>query len=441
MDRPRLDDPILRFRRQFLADLDRYCDSAEERFADVLNGAAVNRQAGEFREEFSRLIAQLDRRSVYNSTILTEWIAALEKGLNLVRAGANPELLNYYTDAKAFRHDAALEFPGLYEDADVRRVTIHGRINVIALDHLVGSHRMGTRVEQSMPGYPDGGDYLRLDAAQLERVAHHLSASLDLLREFDQVGYDCLLASVHSIYACVLKIEKNTMGGRDNSRGSIIAGISENRIERQDIISTAAELYHEHCHLKLSIFCHVRGVKWPPGDNVISPFKNENRSFKWVLHTIYTIGIECGIRLDMLDRRCLSARRAELGFLASVGYRLELLRRSYAASGGIKICPEFGRINELGAVVATRIFEQVDRSSPEERAAYLEELNRVVARHVWDIGQLLLRDVEVADPGLGVVKRTGDCVDFEYEGEMHRATIEPGRFSIAVYGKYVNASV
>lgn len=439
MEPPQRQDPILRDARSFLADLDRYCDQAAETFDGILSAAAaLNDQARDFHEEFFRLTSELDRRSVYNSTILTEWIAALGKGLNLVRAGASPDLLDYYTRVEEFRRCAALEFPERIVNSDVMRVCIHGRINVIPLDYLVGTPRMGDRVNQSMPGYPSCRDYVAMDIAQLERVADHFSASLDMLREFDPFGYGCLLESIHSIYACVFRIRKNTMGGRDDSRGSVIAGISEERIEHRDTISTAAELYHEHCHLKLSIFCHVRQVRWPEADTMISPFKNENRSFKWVLHTVYTVGIECGMRLDLIGTREPEARRKEMGFLASVAYRLDLLRRIYGACSEIAICPEFWTIGEMTGEIISRIFERVKSVPSEEREAHRQERERVMTRHIWDIGQFLLRDVQVEDPGLGAVRRVGNRVVFQYEGEWHQATLEPGRCSAAVYGDYLD---
>lgn len=439
VNRLQLQDPVLRDRQSFLDSLDKYCDIASKRFDDVLTGAArLNAQAVVFRDEFCSLLNQGNRRSVYNSTILTEWIVALERGMRFVQAGASAELLDYYTGVEDFRRDAALEFPELHPGVEGLRACVHERINIIPLDQLVGSPRMGPRVEQSMPGYPGCQDYLRMDAAQLDRVADHIDASLDLLRELAPEGYACLLESVHSIYVSIFRTTKNTMGGRDDSRGSIVAGISEERIDSGDIGSTAAELYHEHCHLKLSIFCCVHDVTWPAADNLISPFKNENRNFKWALHTAYSIGIECAIRLNLLEGYDPERRRAEVAFLAAVSYRLEILLRAYRESEWISIRPEFAVIGEQAGAAVSEISRQIESSIADERAAHHEERDRVIARHVWDVGQFLLRDIDVEDPGLGEVKRDGDSVVFEYNGTYHRATTESGKHSTANYGRYLD---
>ena len=63
-------------------------------------------------------------------------------------------------------------------------------------------------------------------------------------------------------------------------------------------------------------------------------------------------------------------------------------------------------------------------AAPELARRWALEQARVNERHVWDIGQSLVRGAAVRDPGLDSWRRDGEAVRYVYRGGERTATLE-----------------
>ena len=376
----------------------------------------------------------LCRVDPFYSTIIRSWIDGLKRGLDAVDIGADPSFLDFFSDLPALQRDLSIEYMDLITQHPVPNSTTIGEsMRIVPVATIAESPRLAVRVRDCLPNFPDLERYRPVGETEIH-VISHIRRALDLLREIDPDAYLGFTSNVHTIFVAVLRSRKTSMGSRDNLPGSIIAGFSENRLIDDDIAFTASQLYHEHCHLKLSLFLRANGIRLPKAETLISPFKNENRNIECILQTLYTIAIELQIRMGMLPAYEAKARARAIAYLAAVCYRLELTQAIFEAHPQSSLREEFIRINGVAKSVIADVLAEVDKVSPAYRKAHALECERAIERHAWDIGQFLCRGIDVDDPGLELVAKRDSEVEYVFRGKAWIARIEPARVSPGDYG-------
>ena len=190
------------------------------------------------------------------------------------------------------------------------------------------------------------------------------------------------------------------MGTRSDCPGTVIVGLSEERLRRDDIVFTASQLFHEHGHLKLSLYLSANRIELSGEPVFVSPFKNEARELETILHTAYTIGLECMVRLALAVDEEGDQRERTLAYLAAVAARLELTAEAGALGLRVEDPAPLHAIPSLALEAVNRVRAAL-RDLPEaSQEAHEAERRRVLDRHGWDVGQFLIRGVDVRDPGL-----------------------------------------
>jgi hypothetical protein len=371
------------------------------------------------------------------STVIRQWIAGLSNALQWVRNGTDPQFFDYVANPVAFESDLAVEYPHLANVARPHpRWVLRNFLAIVPVEAIASSPRLGTRVQQCLPDFPDSAVYRQLDDAAFDRVVGHVDRALDALKSFDETAYEGFRRNVHTLYLSAFEEHSTTMGSRADCPGSIIAAFSPGQLISDDIYSTAAGLYHEHCHSKLALFCEL-AEPLPVDQLYVSAFKNELRDIEAMLHTAYPVAMECRLRLAFAHHYTGVQRDRAVARLVALGFRLSFVAaviREFAPRDATTIFKEIG---ELAAQTVVEIETELDGCGAPLREAHLRERQRVLDRHVWDIGQFLCRDVPVRDPDLGDVESSTEGVRFTYRGRAHTAVLQGARVTPGDYGSYV----
>lgn len=406
-------------------------------FADTLAKARVAWSgAAGFCEAAHRSIEALSdgtdiARGPYRSSVLNAWIDRVNSALKWIELGADPAVLQYSTDANRFQIDLEHEFGPGFEAAR----TISSAPRWVDAAVLAQSPVLSQRLADCLPGCP--GPAYRPPEPQLDRqVRRHVDAAIERLSQFDAQAAADLRVNAHTIYGAVIRGVKNSMGTRFDLPGTVMVGLSEERLADDDLAFTASQLYHEHAHLKLSLYFDTLAWSVPSQIEFISPFKNDMRELGTMLHTTYTLSLECLLRLRMVQRESDSVRLKALAYLAAVGIRLQLCAQITGAGLALDAPQPLRAIVQLAALATDAIQAAISELPSAIRRAHDEEAARVRARHAWDVGQFLLRGLRVCDPALSRVSIRDGTVEYWMNSTRHQARIEPARPSVGDYGRY-----
>ncbi|TDH18036.1 hypothetical protein EXU57_24490 [Segetibacter sp. 3557_3] len=373
----------------------------------------------------------------YFSSVFMSWINGLKRGLDWVSLGAEVECMKFFSDSEAFLKDLSLEYPAyLTGHRNHFNVNIDDTINIIPVQFLLESPRMGGRVSDCLPEISSPGLFTKADEKLLDGIKDHIQQALKLIYELSPKAYEIFKKNIHSIYVGLYEFNKNSFGTRKDYPGIVIAGLSRNRIDKGDFASTAAELYHEHCHIKLCLFCEAKNIALPTDLNLVSPFKNEIRDFETALHTVYTITIECYLRLLLLRKQSISEQNVSLSYLAAVGFRLEIFQEILANTSAVSICEEFTKVISLSGFVLSQISDTLKSLPKSVIQAHKTEKLRVMKRHIWDIGQFLCRGLSVYDPHVSRISLGENSINYYYKGVAYNSGIEKRKITRGDYGSY-----
>lgn len=357
------------------------------------------------------------------SRTFSAWIGALEGALRKVERGLDPICLDIYFDGDAFERDLATEYPhhGLAKVA-VPFELLGGSVAVVPVHELARSPHIITGVRPTFPGV----DWANtpFDRRAFELGVRHLDESLAALRRMSEGAYRSFTENIHSIGLHVLADDETSTSSRASWPGCMMMGLSRQLLERDDVPFTASLLYHEHAHNKLALYLHDQSAGLDPAEQFVSPFKNTCRSAEVILHQIYPITMECAIRLALMGSGGRDITRA-LDHLAATAVRMELLAGFLpliAASAGCRATVD--RLAVLTRTVLAAIDRRVSTAAPELARRWALEQARVNERHVWDIGQSLVRGAAVRDPGLDSWQRDGERVRYVYRGVERMAVFE-----------------
>jgi hypothetical protein len=114
-----------------------------------------------------------------------------------------------------------------------------------------------------------------------------------------------------------------------------------------------------------------------------------------------------------------------LDHLAATAFRMELLVGFLPLIAASPDCRAMvDKLAVLTSTVLTSIHRLMATAAPEQARRWRIEQARVNERHVWDIGQALVRGATVRDPGLDSWRRDGDVVRYVYRGVEHTAALE-----------------
>lgn len=357
------------------------------------------------------------------SRTFSAWIGALEGALSKIERGLDPICLALYFDGEAFDRDLSVEYPhqGLSK-VSVPFALLNGSIAVVPVGELARSPHMGFGVRATFPSV----DWATtpFDRRAFELGVRHLDESLTALRELSPEAHRSFTENVHSIALHVLVDGETSTSSRANWPGCIMIGLSRGHLERDDVPFTASLLYHEHAHNKLALQLYAQPAGLDPAEQFVSPFKNTSRAAEVILHQTYPITVECAVRLALMASGGRDATQA-LDHLAATAFRMDLLVGFLPL---IAASPEFRPVVDKLAVLTPTVLAEIHRlmstAAPEQARRWALEQARVNERHVWDIGQLLVRGAAVRDPGLESWRRDGDSVRYVYRGVEHTAVLE-----------------
>lgn len=355
------------------------------------------------------------------------WIGALEGALSKVERGLDPICLDVYADGEAFDRDLAVEYPhqGLSK-VSVPFELVGGAVAVVPVSELARSPHLGAGVRTTFPDIDWAST--PFDRRAFELGVRHLEESLAALRELSAGAYQSFTENVHSIALHMLVDGESSSSSRANWPGCIMIGLSREHLERNDVPFTASLLYHEHAHNKLALQLYAQPGGLDPAEQFVSPFKNTCRSAEVILHQTYPITIECAVRLALMESGGRDVTRA-LDHLAATAFRMELLVGFLPLIAASPDCRAIlDQLAVLTPTVLGAIHQLMATAAPEQARRWELERTRVHERHVWDIGQLLVRGAAVRDPGLDSWRREGDGVRYVYRGVEHTAVLESAGF-------------
>jgi hypothetical protein len=360
---------------------------------------------------------------VFLGRTFSAWIGALEVALRKVERGLDPICLDIYCDGEAFERDLAAEYPhhGLAK-VSVPFELLDGSLAVVPVHELARSPHILAGVR---PTFPDV-DWAKtpFDRRAFELGVRHIDESLAALRKMSEGAYRNFKDSIHSVGLHVLPDDETSTSSRASWPGCIMLGLSRQLLERNDVPFTASLLYHEHAHNKLALYLYAQPASLDPAEQFVSPFKNTCRSAEVILHQIYPITMECAVRLALMGSGGRDVTRA-LDHLAATAFRMELLvgfLPLIAASAECRATVD--KLAVLTRTVLTAIHRRVSTAAPELARRWELEQARVNERHVWDIGQSLVRGAAVRDPGLDSWRRDGERVSYVYRGVERTAVFE-----------------
>jgi hypothetical protein len=394
-------------------------------YADILGRARRLRDDPLFDAMQALLVAQQEVGGPdhYFSRTFSAWIGALEGALLKIERGLDPIYLDIYFDGEAFERDLATEYPhqGLAKDS-VPFELLDGSVAVVPVHELARSLHLIAGVRPTFPNV----DWANtpFDRRAFELGVRHLDESLAALRKLSEAAYRNFKDNVHSVGLHVLANGETSTSSRASWPGCIMMGLSRKHLERNDVPFTASLLYHEHAHNKLALYLYAQPAGLDPAEQFVSPFKNTCRSAEVILHQIYPITMECGIRLALMGSAGRDVTQA-LDHLAATAFRMELLvdfLPLIAASAECRAIVD--KLAVLTRIVLTATDRLVSTAAPELARRWALEQARVNERHVWDIGQSLVRGAAVRDPGLDSWRRDGEAVSYVYRGVERTAVLE-----------------
>jgi hypothetical protein len=377
---------------------------------------------------FDAMHALLARQEIggpdlFFSRTFSAWIGALEGALLKIERGLDPICLDIYFDGAAFALDLAAEYPhqGL-ANVSVPFELLDRSLAVVPVHELARSPHMIAGVRPTFPNV----DWAKtpFDRHAFELGVRHVDEALAALRKMSAGAYRSFKENVHSVALHVLPDGETSTSSRASWPGCIMLGLSRKLLERNDIPFTASLLYHEHAHNKLALYLYGRPAGLDPAEQFVSPFKNTCRSAEVILHQIYPITMECGVRLALMGPGGGDATQA-LDHLAATAFRMELLvgfLPLIATSAGCRAIID--KLALLTRTVLAGIDRLVSTAPPGRARRWALEQARVNERHVWDIGQSLVRGAAVRDPGLDSWRRDGDAVRYVYRGVERTAVLE-----------------
>ncbi|MFD0599377.1 hypothetical protein ACFQZ4_49535 [Catellatospora coxensis] len=324
-------DPVLSDRAAYDTARSRHAEGRKASYADVLDrcDALCPASAG-FTRTVRSVMDRLDQHGIdpYYVTSIRAWVDALARGLRWVDASASPELLGYYTEETALLADLHAELPDVFPPAGIAHRRTADGMRVVPVEAVASSPRMAARVQECLPGFPQGR--LPMGPADLDRVAAHIDRALDLLKSHDQDAYAILLDNLHTVFVTVHPGFRVSMGTRLDCPATAIVGLSQERLDSDDVAATAAQLFHENCHVKLALYLATERPDLSADVRFLSAFKNDLRDMETMLHTTYTIALECLVRVALTRDEPEVARPRTLAYLAALGARLKLTARGCA---------------------------------------------------------------------------------------------------------------
>jgi hypothetical protein len=397
----------------------------ERWYADVLERACRLRDDPLFSAMQGFLMEGRDSQApdLFHGRTFSAWVGALEGALERIEAGLDPVCLDYYFDGDAFERDLAAEYPqfGLV-NVSVPFELLHGSIAVVPIQELVRSPRMVAGVRLTFPNIVWADT--PFDRRAFELGVRHLDESISALRTVSEGAYRSFKESIHSIAFLMLRSDETSTSSRASWPGSILVGLSKGTLDRGDVPFTASLLYHEHAHNKLALYLYARPAGLDPVEQFVSPFKNCCRSAEVILHQVYPITMECAVRLALM-RSGNQDDTGALQHLAATACRLELLIGHLPHIEANAECQAMvDRLAILSRAVLGVVDGLVAASAAELRRTWTVERERVNERHVWDIGQSLLRGAAVRDPGLESWERQGEGIRYVYRGVERTAFLE-----------------
>jgi hypothetical protein len=419
------DDPVLFDSASYWDYRRRARDLRARGYADILDRARRLRDDPLFAAMQALIAARQEMGGpdpLFSRTV-GAWIGALEGALLKIERGLDPICLDLYFDGEAFERDLATEYPhhGLAK-APVPFELLDGSVAVVPVHELARSPHIITGVR---PTFPDV-DWARtpFDRRAFELGVRHLDESLAALRRLSEGAYRSFKDNIHSVGLHVLDDDETSTSSRASWPGCIMMGLSRQHLERNDVPFTASLLYHEHAHNKLALYFFAQAAGLDPAEQFVSPFKNTCRSAEVILHQIYPITVECAVRLALMGSGGRDATQA-LDHLAATAFRMELLVGFLPLIAASAECQ--ATVDKL-AVLTRTVLAEIDRrakaAAPELARRWAAEQARVNERHVWDIGQSLLRGAPVRDPGLDSWRRDGEAVSYVYRGVERTAVLE-----------------
>jgi hypothetical protein len=403
-------------------------------YADVLSRARRLTDDPLFDAMQTMLSAQQEAGGpdLYFSRTFEVWIGALDVALQKVERGLDPIYLDIHFDGEAFQRDLAAEYPhhGLAKVA-VPFELLHGSIAAVPVHELARSSYLIAGVQRIFPDV----DWAQtaFDRRAFELGVRHLDDSLAALRKISEGAYRSFKENVHSIGVHVLASNATSTSTAASWPGSIMMGLSRQHLERNDVPFTASLLYHEHAHNKLALYLYAQPAGLDPAEQFVSPFKNTCRSAEVILHQIYPITMECALRLALTGsppnggavRSSSLDVTPVLDHLAATAFRMELLVGFLSLIAASAECRAIvDKLAVLAQIVLAAIDRHVSTAAPELARRWALERERVHQRHVWDIGQSLVRGLAVRDPGLDSWRLDGEGVKYIYRGVEHTAVLE-----------------
>lgn len=401
-------------------------------YADVLGRARRLRDDPLFAAMQARLAApqKVGGPDLFFSRTFSAWVGALEGALYKIERGLDPICLDLYFDSDAFERDLATEYPHLadpgQENAAIPFALLHDSVAVVPCHELARSTRMAPGVQPTFPKVNFAKE--PFDRLAFERGVRHLDESLTALRKTSEAAYRNFKENVHSVCLHMLEEGETSTSSRASWPGTVVIGLSRQHLERNDVPFTASLLYHEHAHNKLALYLYAEPSGLDPAEHFMSPFKNTCRSAEVILHQTYPITIECAVRLALIDPASADASLA-LGHLAATAFRMEILIGFLPL---IEANPECRAVVDKLAALAQTVLSLIHRltstANPDLARGWELERERVNQRHVWDIGQSLVRGISVRDPGLDSWRRDGEGVSYVYRGVERAAALETGKY-------------
>jgi hypothetical protein len=415
------DDPVL-FESAAYQDCRRHARALRRRwYTDILDRARTH-SADPLFDEMQALVTR-DDVDLCLSRTLSAWISALDGAVVKVERGADPIFLDVYFDRARFEHDLAAEYPHRQlSPTQIPYDLLDDSIAVVPIHELARSPQTIAGVRAPFPHV----DWTKtaFDPRIHARGVRHLEASLAALRQLSEPAYQNFKANIHSLHFHVFEDGENSMSSRGDWPGTIIMGLSRAHVERDDVPFTASLLYHEHAHNKLALYLYAEPSGLDPAPQFVSPFKNTPRSAEVILHQIYPIAVECAIRLALMASGGRDVTQA-LDHLAATAFRMELLVGFLPLIAARAECQAIvDRLAVLTQTVLAAIDRRVASAAPALARRWAAERARVHERHVWDIGQSLIRGAPVRDPGLDSWQPSGDGIKYVYRGVERTAVLE-----------------